>query len=47
MAKEVTIKFEFPKKYTQNEIVDTICGAICDMDSELADVLTYTIIEGK
>ena len=43
--KTVTIRFEFPDNYNHKEVVETINGTITDMDKELANELTYTILE--
>ena len=45
--KTVTIRFKFPNDYDHSEIVDVINGSITDMDIELAEQLTYTILERK
>ena len=45
--KTVTIRFEFPNQYNHEEIVDTINGSITDMDKELSETMTYTILERK
>lgn len=45
--KTVTIQFEFSDDYNHNEIVDTIMGCISDMDYELAESMTYTIVGRK
>lgn len=45
--KTLTIQFEFPEIYEHQEIVETINGAISDMDKVLADNLTYTIVGRK
>lgn len=45
--KTITIQFEFPNSYDHDEIVDLINGCITDMDLELANQLTYSIMERK
>ena len=45
--KTVTIRFEFPDDYDHNEIVNEINGSLMDMNEELADELSYTILERK
>lgn len=45
--KTVTIRFEFPNHYDHSEIVDVINGSVTDMDKELAEKVTYTILERK
>lgn len=43
----VTIRFEFPEKYDHNEIVEEINGSLMDMNKELADEVSYTILERR
>lgn len=45
--KTITIRFEFPDDYDHNEVVDEINGSISDMNQELANELSYTIVERK
>lgn len=45
--KTVTIRFEFPNEYDHDEIVNEINGSLTDMNEELADELSYTILERK
>ena len=45
--KTVTIRFEFPDQFTHDEIVDSINGSITDMEIDLANKLTYTILDRK
>lgn len=45
--KKVTIQFEFPNKYDHDEIVNEINGSLTDMNEELAEQITYTILERK
>ena len=45
--KKLVIQFEFPDEYDHNEVVDEINGSITDMNQELADELSYTILERK
>lgn len=45
--KTVTMRFEFPDTYEHDEMVMFINGCLTDMGEELADEITYTIIERK
>lgn len=45
--KKLVIQFEFPEVYEHKEVLETINGAISDMDKMLADNLTYTIVGRK
>lgn len=45
--KTLTIRFEFPDVFNHQEIVETINGAVYDMDKELSEDMTYTILERK
>lgn len=45
--KTVTIRFEFSDDYDHDEVVNEINGSITDMNEELANELSYTILERK
>ena len=45
--KKIIIQFEFPNSYDYDEVVNEINGSITDMNEELANKLSYTILERK
>jgi hypothetical protein len=45
--KSITMRFEFPDNLTHHEVLDIINGCISDMDIDVANVLTYTVLERK
>lgn len=45
--KTITIQYEFSDEYEYNEIVNTINGAITDMDSSFAKELSYKVMNRR
>lgn len=45
--KTLTIQFEFPDDYTHEEVLDTINGAVTDMDKNLANEMSYTVMSRR
>ena len=43
---KLIMEFDFPSEYTDEEIKWFILGAMTDIDSNLADKITYKIKEG-
>lgn len=44
--KTLTIRFEFPDDYEPSDLLHEINGSLTDMNRELADRLSYTILKG-
>jgi hypothetical protein len=45
--KKLVIQFEFPDQFDHEEVRYELLGAITDTNQELADQVTYTILERK